>query len=283
MSLSLLVCTDLDRTLLPNGEQPESPGARPLFARLAEYPHICLAYVSGRHLGLLTDALEHYRLPQPAFAVCDVGTNIYRREGANWRTDAGWAERLENDWRGWDGARLQPLLVDLSGLRLQEAAKQGRFKLSYYAPADADARALLDAVEIRLAEAGVRAGLVWSVDETVPVGLLDILPRSAGKLPAIEYLCAATGIPWERCVFAGDSGNDLPVLTSRVPSVLVANATPELRAEAQQRARCAGNQATLYLARGGYRGLNGNYAAGILEGVVHYHPQLDAWLAGAEP
>ncbi|MCI5126782.1 MAG: haloacid dehalogenase, partial [Candidatus Electrothrix sp. AR5] len=34
--MKLLVCTDLDRTLLPNGPQPESPGARPAFAALAE-------------------------------------------------------------------------------------------------------------------------------------------------------------------------------------------------------------------------------------------------------
>ena len=35
MSAHLLLCTDLDRTLLPNGEQPESPPARALFARPA--------------------------------------------------------------------------------------------------------------------------------------------------------------------------------------------------------------------------------------------------------
>ena len=31
----LLLCTDLDRTLIPNGPQPESPGARAHFATLA--------------------------------------------------------------------------------------------------------------------------------------------------------------------------------------------------------------------------------------------------------
>ena len=30
--------------------------------------------------------------------------------------------------------------------------------------------------------------------------------------------------------------------------------------------------AAFYLAQGGFLGMNGNYSAGILEGVAHYHP-----------
>jgi sucrose-6-phosphatase len=30
----------------------------------------------------------------------------------------------------------------------------------------------------------------------------------------------------------------------------------------------------LYCAQGGWRGLNGNYGAGILEGVAHFRPDL---------
>ena len=44
------------------------------------------------------------------------------------------------------------------------------------------------------------------------------------------------GFPRERTVFAGDSGNDLDVLASAIPSVLVANADPGVRAEARRRA-----------------------------------------------
>jgi hypothetical protein len=28
--------------------------------------------------------------------------------------------------------------------------------------------------------------------------------------------------------------------------------------------------------------MNGNYAAGVLEGVVHFLPESDGWLAGEE-
>ena len=39
----ILICTDLDRTLLPNGSQPESPLARPRFRALAARPEVSIA------------------------------------------------------------------------------------------------------------------------------------------------------------------------------------------------------------------------------------------------
>ena len=51
----LLLCTDLDRTLIPNGPQPESAQAREHFARFAAHPQVTLAYVSGRDPVRLTD------------------------------------------------------------------------------------------------------------------------------------------------------------------------------------------------------------------------------------
>jgi HAD superfamily hydrolase (TIGR01484 family) len=279
MSVRLLLCTDLDRTLLPNGPQTESPGARQLFARLAARPEIQLAYVTGRHLELLVGAVEAYALPLPDFAICDVGTSIYRNDPPGWVLQEGWAERLAADWHDLGGRELHRLLADLEQLTLQEEAKQGRFKLSYYAPAELDPRPLLDEIESRLGRNGIRAKLVWSVDETGPIGLLDLLPQHSGKLAAIEYLLQLTGFDPHQVLFAGDSGNDLPVLVSTLPAVLVANATETVRAEARRLARIKGTGPQLYLARGGYRGMNGNYGAGILEGAVHFYPEVDNWLA----
>ena len=58
MSERLLICTDLDRTLLPNGVQPESPGARRRFAALASRPEVTLVYVTGRHRALVEQAIS---------------------------------------------------------------------------------------------------------------------------------------------------------------------------------------------------------------------------------
>jgi hypothetical protein len=37
----------------------------------------------------------------------------------------------------------------------------------------------------------------------------------------------------------------------------------------------------LYLAQGNFMKMNGNYSAGILEGLAHYFPQSVEWLAEA--
>ena len=39
-----------------------------------------------------------------------------------------------------------------------------------------------------------------------------------------------------------------------------------------------GHASRLYLAGGGLLGMNGNYSAGVLEGIVHFMPQTAAWL-----
>jgi hydroxymethylpyrimidine pyrophosphatase-like HAD family hydrolase len=126
----------------------------------------------------------------------------------------------------------------------------------------------------RLAPTGARASLVWSIDEAAAVGLLDVLPECATKYHAVVFLMGLTGHSESSTLFAGDSGNDLEVLESPIPSVLVANGHPAVRTEARQRSADNGNAARLYEAVGGWGGMNGNYAAGILEGVAHFYPQI---------
>jgi sucrose-6-phosphatase len=276
MTDRILLCSDLDRTLLPNGLQPESPRARPLLRRLAEHPGVTLVYVSGRHLALIEAAIEEYVLPRPAFAVGDVGTSIYRPSDGDWRLWERWSEHIAPDWAGYSRDDLERLCADIDGIALQEAEKQGRFKLSYYAAADIDHAALCARMQARLREQGIRASVVWSVDETSMTGLLDVLPAAATKLGAVRFLMAELGIAEANTLFAGDSGNDLPVLTSGIPAVLVANATTEVRAQALRKAPANGR---LYCARGGFMEMNGNYAAGVLEGLAHFHPVLAAWLS----
>jgi hypothetical protein len=41
--------------------------------------------------------------------------------------------------------------------------------------------------------------------------------------------------------------------------------------QATAEARRLGTAEHLYLARGGFLGMNGNYSAGILEGIGHFH------------
>ncbi len=179
---------------------------------------------------------------------------------------------------GLNGAALHALLADLPGLRLQEHSKQTRYKLSYYVTQDIDRQPLLASVQQRLQAQRVAANLVWSVDETLAVGLLDVLPAGATKFHAVEFLMAQLGFGIADTVFADDSGNDMAILVSPIRSVLVANATDEVRTEALAQTEGQGTGDTLYVARGGFMNMNGNYSAGILEGVAHYLPRTRAWM-----
>jgi HAD superfamily hydrolase (TIGR01484 family) len=278
MTERLLICTDLDRTLLPNGNAPESVSARRLFAALAARPEVRLAYVSGRHRALVEQAIADYKLPQPDFVIGDVGTSIYVITTDGWREWPQWIEAIAPDWAGREHADMRRLFEHLADLRLQESVKQNRFKLSYYVPVEADLSRLMAAMRGLLAEQAIRADLIYSIDEAGPVGLLDVLPASATKFHAIEFLMRELGFSIENTVFAGDSGNDLPVLTSPIRSVLVANASAEVRKEAQELAALRSTGGALYLAKGGFLGMNGNYSAGILEGVAHYLPHTQQWM-----
>ena len=278
----ILLATDLDRTLLPNGPQPESPLARPRFRRFAALAEVRLAYVTGRHKALVEQAMAEFDLPIPDFVIGDVGTSLYEVHDHAWEQRPDWQAAIRVDWVAHgvqlSHDKLAAALANIAEIRLQEPEKQGTCKLSYYARPLDDPSGLITAVRCRLDAIGVRCNLIWSVDETTATGLLDVLPARASKHHALEFLRQYLGIPLDHTVFAGDSGNDMEVLESRVPSVLVANARDSVREEAVARALRHGHGDALYLAQGGLGSMNGNYAAGILEGVAHYIPETRHWL-----
>jgi HAD superfamily hydrolase (TIGR01484 family) len=277
----ILICSDLDRTIIPNGYQEESVSARPVLRQLAENPSIYLAYVSGRDKKLILDAIDEFYLPVPDYAIGDVGTTLYRVTDGRWQLSDDWSDEIGEDWRGFGWEKLAAVLENMEAIRLQEPEKQSRYKLSFYTDQDIDHQQLTKKIRVILANEGVRAGVVWSVDEISANGLLDIVPALANKLHAIRFLMQQEQFPADRTVFAGDSGNDLDVLTSGLQAILVKNATDEVRKEtietlsAKQMADC------LYLARGNFYGMNGNYAAGLIEGLAHYIPETDDLIARA--
>ncbi len=278
----ILICTDLDRTLLPNGSAPESPMARPLFSALVSRPEVLLAYVSGRHKELVEDAISEYELPRPDFVIGDVGTSLYEVGSAGWKQSEAWVAEIAPDWVGYDHAQMQQLFASEPALVLQEAGKQSRFKLSYYLSMDVDTGQLMAHMRKMLNERNVRAELIYSVDEAEQVGLLDVLPASATKFHAVEFLMNSLGFGLGNVVFAGDSGNDLPVLASPIHAVLVANASVEVKDQAEKLIHVLGTEDAFYVAKGDFMAMNGNYAAGILEGVAHYLPYTKLWMTSDE-
>lgn len=272
MKQRLLLCTDLDRTLIDNGPQVASAQSRRYFDHLVSHPQIILAFVSGRDRVLVEQAIEEYKLPMPDYVIGDVGTSLYYvGEERSWVLETLWSERIASDW-GMSGETLAAHLTGLEELTLQEIEKQNTYKLSFYVSLGVNQQALSTAINQRLHEHNIQANLIWSEDELKGIGLLDILPASASKFHAIEALMELRGFSNSDTVFCGDSGNDLEVLVSHIPSVLVANAQDVVRQRAITEAKQAGNETSLYIAQGDFLGMNGNYSAGMLEGVAHFHP-----------
>lgn len=138
----------------------------------------------------------------------------------------------------------------------------------------------MDKINAHLKRQNIKASLVWSIDENANTGLLDILPATAGKRHAIEFFMQKLQIDLSEIVFAGDSGNDISVMASPIPSVLVANASENVRKLAIAQAQANDQVQSLYIARGNYLAMNGNYSAGILEGITHYMPEAEKWFGG---
>lgn len=264
----------MDRTIIPNGRQPEPPDARKRFSQLCALPEVKLVYVTGRHLQLVEQAIADYNLPEPDYTITDVGTKIYRRVPGEWTELLPWQKQIATDWRGKNHSQLQQELTRFPQLTLQEQSKQNDFKLSYYLPLNADRENILKQVEDHLTQLGVAASLIWSIEELEQIGLLDVLPRNATKLHGIEFLQQYLEYGHHEVLFAGDSGNDLPVLGSSIRSILVANAEAEVKKQALELAEQNGHLEALYLAQQKNFRLGGNYSAGVLQGVAYFAPKI---------
>jgi sucrose-6F-phosphate phosphohydrolase len=271
----------MDRTILPNGDQEESSEVRSVLRLLVERPEIHIAYVSGRDKNLIQEAITEYDLPFPEYAVGDVGTTIYELTGNNWTPWEDWFREIAKDWNGSESEDLTGILKGFDNLKLQEPEKQNRFKLSYYADKNANGRQLVDQIQAYLSKQKLSSRIIWSVDEQRNSGLVDILPQRASKLHAIRYLMDQKGYRKSKVVFCGDSGNDLNVLISDIQAVLVKNASEDVRLEALESVVKNGRAETLYMAKGDFMGMNGNYTAGVLEGLAHFEPDVRPWIEAA--
>ena len=272
-----LLCTDMDRTLLPNGEQAESDHSRALLWHMLKMHQMKLAYVSGRDLTLVLDAIAEYSLPLPDVIVGDVGSSIYTRAEAGWQKSEDWEQRIAQQWGG-DSAYIHELLVDISELQVQEPDRQKTFKRSYYFDTSTDEQGLQQQVEARLSEGGVAAALVFSHDPEKQCMLLDVLPHSATKREAVAYVRSMFELAEEDVLFSGDSGNDVSAICAANPAVLVANADDDTRQKVIIENEKSSHPDSTYLASGGLEvagldALNGFYSAGIVEGLLHFRPE----------
>jgi sucrose-phosphate synthase len=242
--------SDIDHTLLEDDASYDRDALLALAEDL-QGAGLVFGLASGRSLALVERALRDHPLPPPALVISDVGTAIhYARhdgdgDGPRWIPENGWAAHLRG---GWEGDDVAETLARVRGLRPQPDEARTPVKLSYHAD---DAMAMAERVRRVLTEAGLKATVVSSRGT-----LLDVLPPRASKAKAVRWLARTWGIPHARIAVAGDSGNDLEMLTGPFQAIVVGNHAPEL---AHLRGRRRVHMAT------------GHHAAGVREGLRAWH------------
>jgi sucrose-phosphate synthase len=198
---------------------------------------------TGRSIESTVRILKQWRVPIPDVLITSVGTEIYY--GPNLRRDSGWVNHIRYLWRR---DALQQALASTPGLTLQDDDNQREFKLSYHV--DPEQMPPVRELTRLLRGLGLRARLVYSESLN-----LDLIPVRASKGHAVRYLAYRWGLPLGAFLVAGDSGNDEAMLLGDTLAVVVSNHSPELDA--------LRGLEQVYFA-------NSAYAAGILEGIVHY-------------
>lgn len=239
LSAEWVLLFDLDRTLIGDREALQELMAwlRPRRHRLA------FGVVTGRRLESALWVLRDWGVDPPDVIISSVGSEIHY--GPDWDQDAGWEGHIRRDWRRSDVARA---LETVPGLHLQASRKLGPYKLSYHvSPGKFPG---IETIEKRLRRENLRVNAVYSQSR-----YLDFLPLRASKGQAVRYLAFKWGFPVERLVVAGDSGNDLDMLTSAAMGIVVANHSPEL-------APLRGREGVHFADR--------PFAGGVQEGLAHF-------------
>ncbi|MEA2040611.1 MAG: sucrose-phosphate phosphatase [Thermodesulfobacteriota bacterium] len=239
-TIDRLIISDIDNTLIG-----DAVGLKNLITLLREsYTNIGFGIATGRRIESTIEILKNSKVPKPDVFITAVGSEIYY--GESLVEDRAWGHRLDYFWQP---DMIKNVLRKLPGLTLQEETEQRRFKISYYVdPKNAPKRR---AIVSHLRKHNVRVKLIHSHNK-----YLDILPIRASKGLAVRYLAIKWGLPPERILVAGDSGNDEEMLSGDVLGVVVGNFSPELK-------RLYGKP-RIYFAEN-------KYANGIIEGIEHYN------------
>jgi sucrose-phosphate synthase len=233
-----LFITDIDNTLLGDQNSLDE-----LVALIRENGNVGFGIATGRNLESAVEVLKRWNVPRPDLLVTSVGSEIYY--GDDLKQDLDWQKHIEYKW---NPEKLRAMMESMPGVEMQPDINQRKHKISYYIdPSIAPTRRKI----VRsMREQKLHAKVIHSHQQ-----FLDFLPMRASKGLAIWYMSNKWGIPMERILTAGDSGNDEEMLQGHNLSVVVGNYSAELEPLRKN--------PTVYFAKA-------SYAGGILEGMRHF-------------
>ncbi|RCX09219.1 HAD family hydrolase [Extensimonas vulgaris] len=235
-----ILATDLDGTFLGG----DAAARARLYDWIAHHrSEIVLIFVSGRGQRFMRELAQSLPV-RPDHCIGDVGTTVHVGEALTPHPELEpW---LDAHWSADAPARIEALLANHAGLRLQPGIEGRRRSYFFDDPAIAHAAA----AQVRA------AGFEPLISDNL---YFDVLPRGLQKGPTLLRLLDTLGLPRERTLVAGDTLNDLSMFQTGLPAVAVANREPGLdRALAE----------LPHVHRSEQEG-----AAGVLDALARFHQQ----------
>ena len=232
-----VLATDLDGTFLGG-----TADAREILYNWIEdnRDSIGLIFVSGRHPEFIHDLCDSFGVPMPDFVIADVGTTIAQVHSPGLILPVPHLEApIADAWAG-KSEKVSALMQDIPGLTLQDTPF--RHRLSYDIAPEGFRQSDLEPVR------------ALEVDVLVSDNrFVDVLPQGISKGPTLHRVLKTLGIAPERVLTAGDTLNDISMLTAGLKAVAVGGSEQALYDNLPE-------SSTIYRARG-------EGAAGILEAI----------------
>ncbi|VXC56523.1 Glucosylglycerol-phosphate synthase [Pseudomonas sp. 8Z] len=231
----MLLATDLDGTFLAG--DPEDRLS--LYQTIAAHPEIKLAYVTGRSLEAVLPLLADPTLPQPDYIIADVGATLVHGDSLQP------IQSLQSmvDAR-WPGESQVASAIEPFGLERQDVPQARR--CSYFCTPEQAANPALREIADELG-----CDLLYSA------GLyLDFLPKGVNKGSSLQALADWLELSHDQVLAAGDTLNDLSMLSASFHGVCVGQSESALLEATRSHSR------TLHANRPG--------CGGILEAFAHF-------------
>ena len=234
-----LLITDIDNTLLGDKESLQE-----LATLINGNDNVAFGVASGRTVNSIVNILKKWKVPLPDISISSVGTEIYY--GKRLVRDKSWDKHISYRWYP---SKIKEIMETINGIRIQPASTQRTHKISYYMNSKkAPTRELLLKI---LRNNKIYANVIYSHNKYI-----DILPIRASKGYAIRYISIKWGIPLDRILVAGDSGNDIEMLQGNTLAVVVGNYSDEIKH--------LKNEHRIYFSKE-------KFAKGILDGIKYYN------------
>ncbi|CAM3872985.1 MULTISPECIES: glucosylglycerol-phosphate synthase [Pseudomonadaceae] len=231
----MLLATDLDGTFLAG--DPEDRLS--LYQTIAAHPEIKLAYVTGRSLEAVLPLLADPTLPQPDYIIADVGATLVHGDSLQP------IQQLQSvvDAR-WPGETQVASVIEPFGLERQDVPQARR--CSYFCTPEQAANPALREIADELG-----CDLLYSAEL-----YLDFLPKGVNKGSSLQALADWLELSHDQVLAAGDTLNDLSMLSASFHGVCVGQSEIALLEATANHSR------TLHANRPG--------CGGILEAFAHF-------------